>query len=227
MDKDNSSNNKLSIKSTILGKDNTANFLQIDTLVVNVRSDHPDSTAIAQKIASDVRGALEEEFGSSHYNILLCYPNKKINDQLVIDAIENIKSKLVEIGAMIYEGGGKSILPKTEVTYPHLAELEFIKITECDTVIIFVFDEITISQLSLISHFKISNNIDRTDIIIISSPQFKNSDQFISSGAFQYCEDKGCKLMDLETLDEIGVKSIATRITNKKIIQRRGGLLGV
>lgn len=63
-------------------------------------------------------------------------------------------------------------------------------------------------------------------MIIISSDDLKNSDVFLSNGTFQYCDDNNCKLYSLGSLDDAGLNSVISRIENKKIIQRKGGLLG-
>lgn len=223
MENNKSQNVDQNIKSTVVGKNNTTIITQV---IVNANSPHIDTNAIKNSLIDEIRSSLKEEFVSAEYNILLCYPNKEIDDEATLKVIEEIKQKLDRMGAKVYEGGGKTVLPKTQITYPHLAELEFIKTVKCDTVIIFVLDEVTLSQLTLISYFKVSTKIDSTDIIIISSDTLKNSDIFLSNGTFQYCDDNNCKLYSLNSLDDDGLKSVISRIENKKIIQRKGGLLG-
>lgn len=193
---------------------------------VNANSPRVDTSDIENRLINEVRNAFREEFVSTEYNILLCYPNSDINDESTLKTIKYIKDKLDDMGAVVYEGGGKTTLPKTQITYPHLAELEFIKTIKCDTVIIFALDDITLSQLTLISYYKVTKQIHSTDMIIISNDTLKNSDVFLSNGAFQYCDDNNCKLYSLDSLDDVGLQSVISRIENKKIIQRHGGLLG-
>ncbi|EAA3458562.1 hypothetical protein ABFE35_004754 [Salmonella enterica] len=223
MEKNNSQNVDQKIKSTVVGTGNTTIIAQV---IVNTNSPDIDTNAIQNTLINEIRSSLKEEFVSTEYNILLCYPNKLIRDEPTLKIIKEIKQKLDKMGAKVYEGGGKTALPKTQITYPHLAELEFIKTVKCDTVIIFALDEVTLSQLTLISYFKVSKKIDSTDMIIISSDTLKNSDIFLSNGTFQYCDDNNCKLYSLNSLDDAGLKSVIARIENKKIIQRKGGLLG-
>ncbi|WP_409075032.1 hypothetical protein ACF2G4_14505 [Pantoea sp. C3] len=211
------------IKSTVVGANNKTVIVQVN---VNANSQGVDTTAIENRLIDEVRNAIKEEFVSTEYNILLCYPNSEINDESTLKTIKHIKEKLDDMGAVVYEGGGKTALPKTQITYPHLAELEFIKTIKCDTVIIFALDDITLSQLTLISYYKVSKKIHATDMIIISNETLKNSDVFLSNGAFQYCDDNNCKLYSLDSLDDAGLQSVISRIENKKIIQRQGGLLG-
>ncbi|EPM7091672.1 hypothetical protein ACTPL4_000696 [Klebsiella pneumoniae] len=223
MENNNPQNVDQKIKSTVVGANNTTIIAQV---IVNANSPSIDTNAIQKTLINEIRSSLKEEFVSTEYNILLCYPNKVIHDKVTLKIIEEIKQELYKMGAKVYEGGGKTALPKTQITYPHLAELEFIKTVKCDTVIIFALDEVTLSQLTLISYFKVSKKIDNTDMIIISSDTLKNSDIFLSNGAFQYCDDNNCKLYSLNSLDDAGLKSVISRIENKKIIQRKGGLLG-
>lgn len=223
MENNNPQNVDQKIKSTVVGANNTTIIAQV---IVNANSPNIDTNAIQKTLINEIRSSLKEEFVSTEYNILLCYPNKVIHDKVTLKIIEEIKQELYKMGAKVYEGGGKTALPKTQITYPHLAELEFIKTVKCDTVIIFALDEVTLSQLTLISYFKVSKKIDNTDMIIISSDTLKNSDIFLSNGAFQYCDDNNCKLYSLNSLDDAGLKSVISRIENKKIIQRKGGLLG-
>ncbi|MFH5055272.1 hypothetical protein ACHHZ3_16060 [Citrobacter freundii complex sp. 2024EL-00235] len=223
MEKNNPQNVDQKIKSTVVGTGNTTIIAQV---IVNTNSPDIDTNAIQNTLINEIRSSLKEEFVSTEYNILLCYPNKLIRDEPTLKIINEIKQKLDKMGAKVYEGGGKTALPKTQITYPHLAELEFIKTVKCDTVIIFALDEVTLSQLTLISYFKVSKKIDSTDMIIISSDTLKNSDIFLSNGTFQYCDDNNCKLYSLNSLDDAGLKSVIARIENKKIIQRKGGLLG-
>ncbi|HED4010407.1 TPA: hypothetical protein R4257_005538 [Klebsiella variicola subsp. variicola] len=223
MENNNPQNVDQKIKSTVVGANNTTIIAQV---IVNANSPNIDTNAIQKTLINEIRSSLKEEFVSTEYNILLCYPNKVIHDKVTLKIIEEIKQELYKMGAKVYEGGGKTALPKTQITYPHLAELEFIKTVKCDTVIIFALDEVTLSQLTLISYFKVSKKIDNTDMIIISSDTLKNSDIFLSNGAFQYCDDNNCKLYSLNSLDDTGLKSVISRIENKKIIQRKGGLLG-
>ena len=243
MENNNPQNVDQKIKSTVVGANNTTIIAQV---IVNANSPNIDTNAIQKTLINEIRSSrfkrsvqtivfirviaalvqLVEKFVSTEYNILLCYPNKVIHDKVTLKIIEEIKQELYKMGAKVYEGGGKTALPKTQITYPHLAELEFIKTVKCDTVIIFALDEVTLSQLTLISYFKVSKKIDNTDMIIISSDTLKNSDIFLSNGAFQYCDDNNCKLYSLNSLDDAGLKSVISRIENKKIIQRKGGLLG-
>jgi len=223
MKKNNTENIDQKIKSTVVGTNNRTVIVQVN---VNANSPRVDTSDIENRLINEVRNAFREEFVSTEYNILLCYPNSDINDESTLKTIKYIKDKLDDMGAVVYEGGGKTTLPKTQITYPHLAELEFIKTIKCDTVIIFALDDITLSQLTLISYYKVTKQIHSTDMIIISNDTLKNSDVFLSNGAFQYCDDNNCKLYSLDSLDDVGLQSVISRIENKKIIQRHGGLLG-
>lgn len=223
MENNNPKNVDQNIKTTVVGANNTTIIAQV---IVNTNSNDIDTSEIRKNLIDEIRGSLKEEFVSTEYNILFCYPNKEIHDESTLKVIGEIKSSLEALGAIVYEGGGKTPLPRTQITYPHLAELEFIKTIKCDTVIIFALDEVTLSQLTLISYFKVSQKIESTDMIIISSDNLKDGDVFLSRGAFQYCDDHNCKLYSLSALDEVGLKSVISRIENKKIIQRKGGLLG-
>lgn len=212
------------INSVILGSNNSTTLTQV---VVNVNSHFVNQELLVEQLKEEIKDALENEFSESDHNILLCYPNKKIDNKTVSYSIDKIKKHLEEKGASVYEGGGKSALPIESVGYSHLSELEFIRKTNCDTVIIFALDELTLSQLTLISHFKISRKLELTDVVVISSEDFKNSDQFLLNGAFKYCSDNNCSVISLDSLGDKEIKSIIDRIVNKKIIQRKNGLLGV
>lgn len=211
------------IKSNVIGANNRTTINQV---IVNVNNPFFDSKSLSESLAKEIKAKLTDEFVSTDYNILLCYPNKEIDDKSTIATINKIKDELKELEAFVYEGGGKASLPNTDIAYPHIAELEFIKTIRCDTIIIFALDEVTISQLTLISYFKISKEIYSTDMIIISNDELKNSDNFFASGIFQYCDDNNCKLISLTSINETGVRSVIDRIINKKIIQRKAGLLG-
>lgn len=218
-----SKNSEQNSKLTVFGSHNST---VVNQVVVNVNSLYHDIDAIKSQLESEIKSVLKEEFVSSGYNVLFCYPNKELDNVLVKDFISQMKLELNGLGAVVYEGGGRINLPNTEITYPHLAELEFIKLIKCDAVIIFALEEVTISQLTLISYFKISQHIDSTDVIIISSDKLRNSDVFFSNGTFKYCDDHNCKFISLESLNDAEIKSVIDRIVRKKIIQRKGGLLG-
>jgi hypothetical protein len=212
------------INSAIFGSNNNTKLTQV---VVNVNNPFVDQSLLAKQLTAEIKDALENEFAESGHNILLCYPNKKIDCEVANYSIAEIKKHLEEKGASVYEGGGKSELPIESVGYSHLSELEFIRKTKCDTVIIFAMDEVTLSQLTLISHFKISRKLDLTDVVIISSEDFRNSDKFLTDGAFKYCSDNHCTVISLESFGDDEIKMIIDRIVNKKIIHRKNGLLGV
>ncbi|PPE56419.1 hypothetical protein F157LOC_04067 [Pectobacterium brasiliense] len=224
MSKKSSDEQSQKINSAIFGSNNNTTLTQV---VVNVNSPFVNQELLAKQLTVEIKDALENEFSVSDHNILLCYPNKKIDNKTINYSIDEIKKHLEEKGARVYEGGGKSVLPIENVGYSHLSELEFIRKTNCDTVIIFALDEITLSQLTLISHFKISRKLELTDIVIISSEDFKNSDQFLLNGTFKYCSDNNCSVISLDSFGDNEIKSIIDRIVNKKIIQRKNGLLGV
>lgn len=224
MRRDISNKQSQKINSAVIGSNNNTNLVQ---LTVNVNSPFVDKDLLAKQLIGEIQGTLKSEFAESGYNILLCYPNKKIDDDITNCSIAKIKTDLQGIGASVYEGGGKTILPINSVGYSHLSELEFIIQAKCDTVIIFAIDEVTLSQLTLISHFKISRKLEQTDVIIISSDEFKNSDNFLLDGTFKYCSDHQCNIISLDSFGENEIKLIIDRIINKKIIQRKNGLLGV
>lgn len=224
MSDNSSSEQSQKISSAIFGSHNSTKLVQV---VVNVNSSFVDQELLTKQLTAEIKGMLENEFSESEYNVLLCYPNKKIDDEIVIHSIDKIKKNLEEKGANVYEGGGKSILPIGNVGYSHLLELDFILNTKCDTVIIFAMDEVTLSQLTLISHFKISRRLELTDVVIISSEDFKNSDKFLLDGAFKYCSDNNCAVISLDSFGDNEINSIIERIVTKKIIQRKNGLLGV
>jgi len=164
--------------------------------------------------------AIGSEFISENSNVLLCYPNKEYKDLEPI--IRKIKDGLAYIGAVVFEGSGKIPLPDVG-GYPHIAEIDFIKKLKCDSIIIFVLDELTLSQLTLISYYKVESNIKNVDIIAIPSDDIYNYDDFLSNGLIQYCDDNDCKVIKLSALDDMQVEKLIQRVRNKKIIQKRSG----
>lgn len=100
-----------------------------------------------------------------------------MKDKLFDSCIKNLKTELSKIDAVIYEGGGKQTLPDTESVYIHIAELDFIN-KKCDSIIIFVLDELTLSQITLISYYKITKDIKNPDLIVICNDKIKNLDRF-------------------------------------------------
>ncbi|HDZ0489749.1 TPA: hypothetical protein RRT94_003048, partial [Klebsiella quasipneumoniae] len=115
MENNNPQNVDQKIKSTVVGANNTTIIAQV---IVNANSPNIDTNAIQKTLINEIRSSLKEEFVSTEYNILLCYPNKVIHDKVTLKIIEEIKQELYKMGAKVYEGGGKTALPKTQITYP-------------------------------------------------------------------------------------------------------------
>lgn len=167
---------------------------------------------------NDTNSALVKEFLSKKNNVLLCYPNKE--DEALKPIIEKLKDGLLKIEANIFEGSGKIQLPDVQ-GYPHIAELDFIKNLKCDSIIIFVLDELTLSQLTLLSYYKIESNVQYVDIIAIPSDNIYTYDKFLSNGLIQYCDDNNCKVIKLSSFDDAEVERVIARVKNKKMIQVR------
>lgn len=198
------------------GDGNTFNIIQINGGGV------PDISKklgfLGLDIIDNTKKSLVSEFFSGDNNVLLCYPNKE--DKMLEPIIKKIKDGLSNIGANIFEGSGKAQLPDVQ-GYPHIAEIDFIKNLKCDSIIIFVLDELTLSQLTLLSYYKIESNIQHVDIIAIPSDSIFNYDKFLSNGLIQYCDDNNCKVIKLSTLDDAEVERVIARVKNRKMIQAR------
>lgn len=204
----------ISIKNK--GNGNTFNIIQIDGKNVDDISNQLGFLGL--NIIDDTNNALVNEFLSGNNNVLLCYPNKE--DESLEPIIAKIKDGLLSIGANIFEGSGKIQLPDVQ-GYPHIAEIDFIKNLKCDSIIIFVLDELTLSQLTLLSYYKIESNVQHVDIIAIPSDNIFNYDKFLSNGLIQYCDDNDCKVIKLSTLDDAEVERVIARVKNRKMIQAR------
>ncbi|MDD8372667.1 hypothetical protein LAW74_23610, partial [Escherichia coli] len=109
--------------------------------------------------------------------------------------------------------------------YTHIAELNFIK-KKCDSIIIFVLDELTLSQITLISYYKVTKDIKKLDLIVIFNDKIKNLDKFFSLGVIQYCDDNSIKIFDITDIENEKIDNIIRRIRNKKLISKDKGLLG-
>ncbi|EJP1117516.1 hypothetical protein NVD81_003989, partial [Salmonella enterica] len=96
MEKNNSQNVDQKIKSTVVGTGNTTIIAQV---IVNTNSPDIDTNAIQNTLINEIRSSLKEEFVSTEYNILLCYPNKLIRDEPTLKIIKEIKQKLDKMGA--------------------------------------------------------------------------------------------------------------------------------
>ena len=131
-----------------------------------------DVLSITNELRENIINTLEGELVNSELNVFLCYPNI-LKDKLFDSCIKNLKTELSKIDAVIYEGGGKQTLPDTESVYIHIAELDFIN-KKCDSIIIFVLDELTLSQITLISYYKITKDIKNPDLIVICNDKIKN-----------------------------------------------------
>lgn len=132
-----------------------------------------DVLSITNELRENIIDTLEGELVNSELNVFLCYPNI-LKDKLFDSCIKNLKTELSKIDAVIYEGGGKQTLPDTESVYIHIAELDFIN-KKCDSIIIFVLDELTLSQITLISYYKITKDIKNPDLIVICNDKIKIS----------------------------------------------------
>ncbi|QLZ76252.1 hypothetical protein [Citrobacter sp. RHBSTW-00107] len=148
-----------------------------------------------------------------------------MKDKLFDSCINNLKTELSKIDAVIYEGGGKQTLPDTESVYIHIAELDFIN-KKCDSIIIFVLDELTLSQITLISYYKITKDIKNPDLIVICNDKIKNLDRFFSLGVLQYCDDNSIKIFDISDIEDEKIENIIRRVRNKKLVSKNKGLLG-
>ena len=198
------------------GNGNTYNIIQVDG-----KNSHDISKQLGflglDRI-NDTNSSLVKEFLNEKNNVLLCYPNKE--DEALNPIIEKLKNGLLKIGANIFEGSGKIQLPDVQ-GYPHIAEVDFIKNLKCDSIIIFVLDVLTLSQLTLLSYYKIETNIQHVDIIAIPSDNIYNYDKFLSNGLIQYCDDNDCKVIKLSTLDDTEIERVIVRVKNRKMIQVR------
>ncbi|EMH4164255.1 hypothetical protein RJ498_003564 [Pluralibacter gergoviae] len=214
-----SNNNSQKSTITVIGSNNDAKVNQY-----NISIYANDVLSIPNEIREGIVDALENELVHSELNIFLCYPNK-LQDNYFDSCIKNLKTELIKIDAVIYEGGGKQSLPETESIYAHIAELDFIK-KKCDSIIIFVLDELTLSQITLISYYKVTNDIKKLDLIVIFNDKIKNLDKFFSLGVIQYCDDNSIKIFDITDIENEKIENIIRRIRNKKLISKDKGLLG-
>ncbi|HEI3497812.1 TPA: hypothetical protein SI359_004094, partial [Escherichia coli] len=128
-----SNNNSQKSTINVIGSNNDAKVNQY-----NISIYANDVLSIPNEIREGIVDALENELVHSELNIFLCYPNK-LQDKHFDSCIKNLKTELIKIDAVVYEGGGKQPLPETESLYTHIAELDFIK-KKCDSIIIFVLD---------------------------------------------------------------------------------------
>ncbi|MEZ2794689.1 hypothetical protein [Proteus terrae] len=210
-------------KSSSISINNEGNGNVYNITQVNV-GDNGDLSAQLKFLGADIVKeagiAIGGKLVSDSSNVLLCYPNKE--DKYLEPIIIKIKDKLSNMGATIFEGSGKIQLPDVQ-GYPHIAEIDFIKNLRCDSIIIFVLDELTLSQLTLLSYYKIEFNLQSVDIIAIPSDNIFYYDKFLSKGLIQYCDDNNCKVIKLSMLDDEQIDSLIDRVRNKKIIQIRRG----
>lgn len=204
----------ISIKNE--GDGNTYNILQVNGDNAYDVSKQLGFLGLDQ--VKDTNNALINEFLSKKNSVLLCYPNK--DDEVLKPIIEKLKAGLYTIEANIFEGSGKTQLPDVQ-GYPHIAEVDFIKNLKCDSIIIFVMDELTLSQLTLLSYYKIESNIQHVDIIAIPSDNIYNYDKFLSNGLIQYCDDNDCKVIKLSNLDDAEVERVIARVKSRKMTQAR------
>ena len=214
-----SNNNSQKSTINVIGSNNDAKVNQY-----NISIYANDVLSIPNEIREGIVDALENELVHSELNIFLCYPNK-LQDKHFDSCIKNLKTELIKIDAVVYEGGGKQPLPETESLYTHIAELDFIK-KKCDSIIIFVLDELTLSQITLISYYKVTKDIKKLDLIVIFNDKIKNLDKFFSLGVIQYCDDNSIKIFDITDIENEKIDNIIRRIRNKKLISKDKGLLG-
>ncbi|WP_234096633.1 hypothetical protein [Citrobacter portucalensis] len=203
----------------ILGSNNETKVNQF-----NISIYANDVLSITNELRENIIDTLEGELVNSELNVFLCYPNI-LKDKLFDSCINNLKTELSKIDAVIYEGGGKQTLPDTESVYIHIAELDFIN-KKCDSIIIFVLDELTLSQITLISYYKITKDIKNPDLIVICNDKIKNLDRFFSLGVLQYCDDNSIKIFDISDIEDEKIENIIRRVRNKKLVSKNKGLLG-
>ena len=214
-----SSSNSQKSRLNIIGSNNETNVNQF-----NISIYASDVLSIPNELRENIIDELEGELVHSELNVFLCYPNI-LEDKSFNSCIKNLKAELSKIDAIVYEGGGKETLPDTENIYIHLAELDFIK-RKCDSIIIFVLDELTLSQITLISYYKITKDIKNPDLIVIYNDKIKKLDRFFSLGVLQYCDDNNIKIFDISDIENEKVENIIRRVRNKKLISKNKGLLG-
>lgn len=214
-------NKNQSSKINIFGSGNETKVQQID-ISIFVAS----GSEISNELRKEIRDTLEVELINTNLSVLLCYPNR-LTDAVIQQCITNLKDELKKLDAIIYEGGGKQKLPQINSAYSHISELDFIK-KNCDSVVVFVFvfDELTLSQITLISYYFISKVIKTPDIIIIHNDYIKNLDKFFSSGIFQYCDDNNIKTFNINEIQNEKMEELIRRIRNKKLVSKNNGLLG-
>jgi hypothetical protein len=206
-------------KDTVLGTNNETVVNQINISIFS--NDH---SSLTDDLKKEIRSVLEGELINSELRVFLCYPN--INkDEESTSCIENLRNELNSINAVVFEGGGKQNLPDTESVYIHIAELDFIK-RNCDSIVIFALDEITLSQITLISYYKITREVKSPDLIVIYNNHVKSLDRFFSLGVFQYCDDNNIKIFDIADVQDQKIEVLIRRIKNKKLISKDKGLLG-
>lgn len=87
-------------------------------------------------------------------------------------------------------------------------------------------DELTLSQITLISYYKVTKDIKKLDLIVIFNDKIKNLDKFFSLGVIQYCDDNSIKIFDITDIENEKIDNIIRRIRNKKLISKDKGLLG-
>ncbi|EPE5169037.1 hypothetical protein ACSJES_003174 [Yersinia enterocolitica] len=214
-----SSSNSQKSRVNVIGSNN-------DTKVnlFNIAIYASDVLSIPNELRENIIDALEDELVHSDLNVFLCYPNI-LEDKSFDLCIQNLKSELSKIDAVVYEGGGKQTLPDTDSVYMHIAELDFIK-KKCDSIIIFVLDELTLSQITLISYYKVTKDIKNPDLIVICNDKIKSFDRFFSLGVLQYCDDNSIKIFDITDIENEKIDNIIRRVRNKKLISKNKGLLG-
>ncbi|MCP6183059.1 hypothetical protein NL435_27280, partial [Klebsiella pneumoniae] len=84
-------------------------------------------------------------------------------------------------------------------------------------------DELTLSQITLISYYKITKDIKNPDLIVICNDKIKNLDRFFSLGVLQYCDDNSIKIFDISDIEDEKIENIIRRVRNKKLVSKNKG----
>lgn len=194
----------------------TAGKIHADVINHNITNIHYGT--LPTEILLEAEGIIAKEGEEREYKILLCPCSE--SDLNILNVYKELKGELIKQGFILYESSPEFY---EDSSYWHLDEANFIVNKNCSSIIIFLGDNKTLSQLSLFT-FLLSHKdmkLNELDICIISIAD--TNERYFMDGCLLYANDNIPKRYDIKYLQDNGVQEIVTYLVRKRSVYNNSG----
>ena len=182
---------------------------------VTIHNTYNTYNTVPEHVIAEVQDALTLTTSVKPYSILLCPPSQLSQDEQ--KTFEQLKQALIASDFQVHISEDLQ-----NEGYRHLSEADFVLSGQCNSIIIFAKDILTLAQLNIYTFLKENKPLANLDIrvIQINFPE----DEYFSQGCLQFIRDSGC-IFSFQDIRTNGVDSIITYLSRRRqvsYLQARG-----